>query len=82
MGRQGAIEHMCQFSGSVSQKRRGHWTFTEFGAVSSNQPEKVSNKFNSTHAFRLQNRETTLSSEHLETGLLGTLEKMNCHCCR
>ena len=31
-------EHVCKSSGSTSQKRRGHWTLKEFGAVSLNQP--------------------------------------------
>ena len=29
---------VCKFSGSISQKRRGHWTLEELGAISLNQP--------------------------------------------
>ena len=36
--RQGRTKHMCRISGSSSQKRRGHWTVNEFGAISLNQP--------------------------------------------
>ena len=28
--RQGHLEHACKISGSISQKRRGHWTLNEF----------------------------------------------------
>ena len=35
--RQGHIKHVCNISGSISQKRRGHWTLKEFGASYLNQ---------------------------------------------
>lgn len=37
-GRHGLIEHMYQRLRSICQKRRGHWTFKDFGAMSFNQP--------------------------------------------
>ena len=36
--RQGHIKHVCKNSGSIPQKRRGHWTLNYFGAISLNQP--------------------------------------------
>ena len=30
--RQGHIKHLCKTSGSITQKRRGHWHLKEFGA--------------------------------------------------
>ena len=35
---QGHIKHVCKNSGSISQKRRGHWTLKEFGVLCLNEP--------------------------------------------
>ena len=36
-GRGTLVKHACKTSGSIFQKRRGHWTLKEFGAISLNQ---------------------------------------------
>ena len=39
--RQGHIKHVCKIPGSISPKRRGHWTLKEFGVLCFNQPVPV-----------------------------------------
>ena len=42
--RQGHIKHVRKISGSISQKRRGHWTLKEFGVLCFNQPVSLASR--------------------------------------
>ena len=73
--RQGHIKHVCKISGSISQKRRGHWTLKELGVLCLNQPVLrtiTENHSNQDPRFTLKPICTPIFTHHIRSWLLCT----------